>query len=235
MGIFDAFSNHDANIAAQQQAAGIAAGKDQATAAINKGSGDLTTQYTAALQPFLQNQTTANQGTTALGNALGLNGEAGNAAATTAFQNNPGYKFALDQGTQNVDRNQAAAGMLASGNTDKAVADYTTGLANQGWNQYITNLLPYLGASQGAAGGIAAVDTGLGNQLNANQGSLANLDYTAATGIGNANANATLANYTASQNALGAIQSGVTDFTKLLGMFMPSAGATAAPGGPSPS
>lgn len=194
-------------------------GLTNATGAINQGSTDLTNQYTSALQPFLANQQTAGAGTTALSNALGLNGASGNAAATAAFQNNPGYQFALNQGTENVKRQQASTGALDSGNTDKAIADYTTGLANQGWGQYVQSLQPFLGASQNAASGIAGVDTGLGTQLNANQGSLAGLNWNAATGIGNAQANAELAKYTASQNMWGGIQAGIGDISKLAGMF----------------
>ena len=90
------------------------------------------------------------------------------AQATQAFQNTPGYQFQLQQGTQNVDRNQAAAGMLGSGNTDAAVSNYTTGLANQSWNQYLQNLQPYLGAAQGAAGGIGNLFSQLGQGINQN-------------------------------------------------------------------
>jgi hypothetical protein len=39
---------------------------------INQGTGALNTNYTAALQPYMQNYNTANAGSTALGNVLGL-------------------------------------------------------------------------------------------------------------------------------------------------------------------
>jgi hypothetical protein len=48
-------------------------------------------------------------------NSLGLNGPEGNAAALGAFQNGPGFNYALDQANQNVLRNRAALGGVASG------------------------------------------------------------------------------------------------------------------------
>ena len=58
------------------------------------------------------------------------------------------------------------------------------------------------GASNAAAGGIAGVNTGLGNQTNANYTNLANLNYGADTSIGNANASAALANQSMDMNLL---------------------------------
>lgn len=89
-------------------------------------------------------------------NALGLNGADGNAAATDAFQAGPGYQFALDQGTQAALRGASSAGMLNSGNTLTALAQYGQGLANQeygGWLDRLSGLSGQgLNAAQGQAG-----------------------------------------------------------------------------------
>lgn len=118
------------------------------------------------------------------------------------FQAGPGYTFARDQGIEGVNRSQAAQGMLASGNTDKAVADYTTGLANQNWQQYVQNLQPYLGQQTQAGGQIAATDASLGGLQNSNYGQQASMAYGTQTGIGNANANRDLSKLNASANGI---------------------------------
>lgn len=204
--IFDIFTNKDAEAAAADQIAGLNRGYTSASNAINTGSNDLTNYYTAALQPFLTNYGQAQQGTTQLDNALGLNGGAGNAAATAAaYASNPAYQFQLQQGTQNVLRNAAQTGTLASGATLNALQNQGQGLANSTYQQYVQNLMPFLNQSNVAAGGIANVNTGLGNALNANQGSLANLGWQYNTGTGNAQANAQLAQNQANSNIWGGI------------------------------
>jgi hypothetical protein len=212
MGIFDditgLFTGSNSQAAAQAQIAGINAGLTSATNAINTGSQDLTTNYTAALQPYLQNYNQATQGTNAYASALGLNGGAAGAqAAAAAYASNPAYQFQLQQGTQNVLRNAAQTGTTASGATLSALQTQGQGLANSTYQQYVQNLQPFLNQANTAASGIGSTYTGLGNQLNANQGSLANLNYTAATGIGNANANADLALNSAGANSLNALLS----------------------------
>jgi len=208
-GLFDIFSNTNAQDAANAQIAGLNSGYGMATSAINQGSADLTNyfgnannaltgnyanalqslmsgtgqaagalqsgtgqaagalsgNYMAALQPFLQNYGQAQQGTNALGNVLGLNGQAGNNSAMAALQNSPGYQFTLDQGSQNVMRNAAQTGTLNSGATLNALQQQGQGAAQQNYNSYVSQLQPYLSASNAAAGGINSTMTGLGSGL----------------------------------------------------------------------
>jgi len=164
----------------------------QARDAINSlygsGANALTQNFTAGLAPFLQNYSNAAQGQTALGNALGLNGPAGNAAATQAFQNNPGYQFQLQQGNNAILAAQAAGlnGGLMSGNTLKALSDYNQGLAGTSWNNYVSNLQPYLGAASNAASGImsgfGSLGSGLAN-LFTGQGGILNQNLTGQGGL----------------------------------------------------
>lgn len=169
-------------------------GYNTATGAVNSGTnqaaGALQGNYSAALQPYLQNYGQAQQGTTALANALGLNGGAGNAAATAAaYASNPAYQFDLNQGLQNVLRNAAQTGTLASGATLNALQQQGQGLANNTYQQYVSNLQPYLNQSNAAASGINSTLTGLGNNLSSLYSgagtNLANL----ATGTGSSLAN----------------------------------------------
>lgn len=113
--------------------------------------------------------------TNMLMNALGVNGTAGNKAATDAFQAGPGYEFQLNQGLDAINRRRAAGGMLDSGNADTDAMTYATGLANQSYNGWLGNLggfiSPELSATQGAAAGRAS---GYGSLANLYQTDAAN-------------------------------------------------------------
>jgi len=213
---FDIFGTGDQRQAANDQISGINQGYSQLSDLFGQGRGALSTNYAQALQPFTQNYSQANQGTTQLGNLLGLNGASGGATAQKTLENMPGYQFALGQGSQNVLRNQAATGQLNSGATDVALQNQGQGMASQNYNNYVSQLLPFLNASNSAAGGIAGVNTGLGNQLNANLTNQGNAAYGAQTSIGNANANADLAGLTASSNLMGALGGGLKMGASLL-------------------
>jgi Chaperone of endosialidase len=222
MGLFDIFSSNDAQQAASAQTAGIQQGYNQLSGLYNQGRGALTTNYTAGLQPFQQNYATATQGTNALGNALGLNGAAGNAAAQQAFFNNPGYQFQLNQGDAAINAQAAATGYNNSGNQLIDLSKFNQGLANTSWNQYLSNLQPYLGYSTANASGIGGLYSGLGNQLAGSYGTQGNAAYGAQTSIGNANANADLAGLTASGNEWGAILGGLGLGANLYGSYQKS-------------
>ena len=190
-GLFDPFTGQSGKDAANAQIGGITAGYNTASGALNQGNTALTTNYANALAPFTQNYGTATKGVGALTDALGITGDPSQVQAKLAAT--PGYQFTLNQGNENVLRNQARTGALNSGATNLDLQAQGQGLANQTYQQYVSNLQPFLGASNSAAGGIAGVNQNLGNALNANANTQAQLGYTAATGVGNANANADLA------------------------------------------
>lgn len=231
MGLFDAvtgfFDGSTAQTAANQQVAGLNAGYGQASDLLGQGRGALTTNFTNALQPLQTNFNTANAGQNAYANATGVNGPAGNATALANFQAGPGYQYQLQQGTENELRNQSRTGAVNSGQTQADLQTIGQGQANQGWQQYIQNLQPFLGGAATAASGIAGVDTGLGTGLNASLGNQAQLAQTTQTGIGNANANATLAQNSGVANLLGLGMNGLRLGASALpgvGSMMPSFG-----------
>jgi hypothetical protein len=87
-------------------------------------------------------------------NSLGLNGPEGNQAAIGAYQQSPGYGFALDQANQNVLRNGAATGNLNSGATGMALSDRARELQNLDYGNWQSRLqgLDVLPAATGQAG-----------------------------------------------------------------------------------
>lgn len=97
---------------------------------------------------------------------------------------------------------------------------YGNGLAQQNYQQYVSNLQPYLGASNTSATGIAAADSGLATGLNSNLMGQAGLNYQGQTGMGDAQASADLAKYNASGNMFGALMNGANLASKALPFLM---------------
>lgn len=214
MGIFDAFSGDAGRQAAADQQAHLKQGYSDLSGQFDQGRGDLRTSYGAALQPFQQNYTATAGGQQAYGDATGANGGAGYDRAVSQFRTSPGYQFSLDQGSENVMRNAARTGSLAGGGTQIDLQKLAQGTADQQWQGYVGNLLPYLGAANSAAGGVAGVNTGLGNQLNASRTTQGNAAYGTEAGIGNAAAQGDMADYNASQNLWNTAIGGATAAAK---------------------
>jgi hypothetical protein len=204
---FDIFSNDDAQAAADAKKAGLRAGYDQASGLFGQGRDALNVNYGNAAKPFQALFDQSQKGAGAYGDASGANGADGYARAKTNFQANPGYQFQLDQGLQAIDRGAASRGMVTSGNTLQAEQQFGTGLANQSWKDYMGALQPFLGQGTSAAGGLGAINAGLGNSLNSSYGNQGNLAYQTEVGIGNAQSAAELAKYDASQNLWGGLSS----------------------------
>lgn len=205
MGLFDIFSDKPARDAANDQIAGLNSAYNVASGDINSAIGAIDTNYTAALKPYMANYDTANAGTTQLGNVLGLNGQGGSDAALMALRNTPGYKFQQQTLDDTTNAAAAANGTLNSGNQLLALNKVNQGLADTTYNNYVSQLQPYLSASNASAGGIAGVKTGQGNATAGQYDQRAQLGYQTQTGIGNANANADLAKYNTSGNIWNAI------------------------------
>jgi hypothetical protein len=162
------FGNNTGGAAAALQAALLQQqGVQQANNALQTGANNATADFaTNYYTPYTQTGTNAN---TMYANALGLNGASGNTAATSAFQTSPGYNFAVQQGTQALDRSAAGAGNFGSGNAAVALQNYGQGMANQQYNNWLSNLQGLgqegLAAATGQTGreqSLANIQTGLG-------------------------------------------------------------------------
>lgn len=204
MGIFDAFSPDDAQQAAADQKASIQAGTTQASNLLNTGLNTSTGQFTQGVQPFLTNYATTNAGQQAYANAVGANGAAGSQQAMANFEQDPGYQYRLQQGTENYMRNAAATGALGSGGTAAGITKLGSDLANQGWQTYVNNLSPFINASTQNAAGVQQGYNAMGTNTAQNYGQQASLQYAGNVAQGNAQAASDMAPYQASQNILGA-------------------------------
>lgn len=205
MGLFDIFGTGDQTAAANAQINGINSGLSTLDSNVANGSSAITNNFSSALLPFMQNYSQDQGGVNALLDATGANGANGNVRATQAFNNNPGTQVATQRGDAAIQAQNAATGGTGSGNEATALSQFNNNTTQTGFSNYVNSLQPFLGASNSAATGIAGVDTGMGNALNANDVLMGNAAYGADTSIGNANANKDLAGLNASANSLGAI------------------------------
>ncbi len=114
------------------------------------------------------------------------------------FQSDPGYQFQLNQGNQAIQRSAAAQGGLLSGAAAKAIAGYTTNLANTTYGDAYNR---YLQTSNQQFGQLASVANMGQNATNATVGVGQNTANQVSQGITGA-ANATAAGEVGASNAL---------------------------------
>ena len=100
-----------------------------------------------AVSPFQQAGTAAQ---TQLSSLLGLSGN-DNEEILAQLQSTPGYQYRLNQGTQALERSQAARGNLLSGRAVQEAQQLGQGLAEQSYNDYVKQLQQQAG--QGLAAG----------------------------------------------------------------------------------
>jgi hypothetical protein len=124
------------------------------------GSKDALAQAKAEYNPYA---TTGTGALTMLGNAYGLNGAAGNAAASSAFTTAPGYQQGIDAGLTAINRRRAAGGMLDSGNADLDALTFAQNGQNQQYQNWLTGLTGLSNTGLTAASGQSGVDTNLAN------------------------------------------------------------------------
>lgn len=121
----------------------ISEGRTQGLSSLGQGYDTARTEYQGASDRY---QPWTDAGTKALStyqDSLGQNGAEGNANAVAQFQASPGYQYQVDQATDAVARKASALGALGSGNTQAAITDRASQLANQeygGWQDRLNGL-----------------------------------------------------------------------------------------------
>lgn len=82
----------------------------------------------------------AGTGSGAISNMLGLNGSAAGSQAFDNYKNSSNYNFIQDQGVRGITSSNAAKGLLGSGSTLRGIADYSSNLAGNFLNNYMSQL-----------------------------------------------------------------------------------------------
>lgn len=219
MGLFtDLFSTAPAQAAADAQKAGLTAANTNSSADLTAGQTGADALYGKAQGAYGGLVASTGAGSNAYADATGVNGADGLARAKTTFQANPGYSGGLTTGIDQVNRTAAARGDLGGGNTSADEIKFASDYDANKYGNYVSSLAPYLGANSNAVSGQAgAYGTQAGADLGV-AGLKATNDYNTASGIGNANAQAALAPYSASSNFWGALTGGANMLLKASGV-----------------
>jgi hypothetical protein len=102
-----------------------------------------------------------------LASARNIYGELQNGPTQAQLEATPGYKFTLQQGLESVQNSAAARGLGSSGAALKGAATYTTGLANQ---TYQNQFQDQMGVAQGYQNNATGDINQASNYLNQGQG-----------------------------------------------------------------
>lgn len=117
--------------------------------------------------------------------SLGVNGPEGNTRATGAFQAGPGYRYAVDQSLDGINRHAAASGISAGGNTLAALSDRAGNMANQEYGNWQGKLGGLISPEEAAVAGMAGADTNRANVLRGTGQDIAGLGTSTTNGIVN--------------------------------------------------
>jgi hypothetical protein len=174
-------------------AAGTAYAGHEAAGATRDASNAAVSEQQAALQQQAQlSQPYRDVGTAAIPqyeNLLGIGPNANSQTIQQALAATPGYQFTQQQGQQGI-LNAASASGGVSGNTLTALDRYNTGLADQTYQNALSNAQGAVGMGQAAAAGQAQNVGNAANNISSNlinQGNnLANIDIGTAAGISKA-------------------------------------------------
>ena len=104
----------------------------------------------------------------------------------SAFFNSPGYQFALQQGTQAINRGASARGNIYAPNTLMDINNYAQGQAATRYNDYVNQLLQMAGLGSAAVNGTAQAGTTMAANIGAGLMSTGNANASGALGSANA-------------------------------------------------
>lgn len=231
MGLFtDLFSTAPAEKAAADKTAAINTGLTTANSALDTGQAQANPLYGQASSAFSTLGSKFGAGQDAYNDATGVNGQAGIDRAGSTFKSLPGYSGGLTTGIDQVNRTAASRGMLAGGNTSADEIKFASDYDANKYGNYVSSLAPNLaGATSATAGNAGVLTTQAAGDLGV-ANTRANLGYTGNAAIGDAQASADMAPYSASQNFWGALTGGANMALKASGMggYAPSTAKAAA-------
>lgn len=146
------------------------------------------------LQPFIN---TGTEAASKISKLQGLDGGSPSSMQST-LESLPGYQFTNTQGLKSTQNSATARGLGVSGAAQKGAASYSTGLANQYYNNLLTGLQSTENTGANAAAGLGTDATNTGSSMGQNT-----------IGAGNARAASDIATGSAIGNAASGIPNGL--------------------------
>ena len=188
MSLMDLFNNNAQLQAAGTIGAGIQQGERQALPLLSRrhrrNCSNTVSKRCSLLE---QNFSTLTAGANQLGNLLGLGGRAGSQRAQQTLQGLPGYQASLGAANAGSAAAQAASGGTGSGNAIIAGAEYSAqNVADTNYNNYVSQLQPFLTGMQNVGGQIANTNMGIGQGVAGGNYNIGNMFYGGATSAANA-------------------------------------------------
>lgn len=111
----------------------------------SENSSQQTSQSYNQAYPFLQGALgdqvgNAGKGSDVIASLLGLGGSEDQSAAFNRFKDSSGYNFIQNEGVRGINANNASRGLLSSGSALKGISQYSSNLASNFLNSYLSNL-----------------------------------------------------------------------------------------------
>jgi hypothetical protein len=210
----DLFTNDNEEEAARQKAAGLKAGQAAAGSELDAGFNNASGYYGKATDAFSGLMERGNRGYDTYLDATGVNGADGIGRAGDLYRSLPGYNAGQTMGLDLLERRAAARGDLGGGNTSADTIKFASDYDSTKYKDFLAGLMPNLGVASGATAGTAGIYGQQGNLAADIGGKKAQYGYGTETGIGNANAEATMANENSSKNFWGALMGGANLLAK---------------------
>lgn len=143
------------------------------------------------------------------------------------LQQTPGYQFTLNQGLNTVNNQLAAKGLNLSGAQAKGIAQYTTGLADQTYQQQYQNALQNFMTNYGVQSDMYNRLAGIAGLGQSSAAGVGNAGLQTASNVGNfltSGANASAAGTIGAANAIGGGLNSISQGAGLYGLLGGGAG-----------
>lgn len=218
MGLFDLltapFNSDNEEEAARQKAAGLTAGKTEAYGQLDAGYNTASGLYDQARVPFSDLYAKGSKGYDTFLDATGVNGAEGIGRAGDLYRSLPGYSAGRDMGIDDLERRAAARGQLGGGNTSADTIKFASDYDSTKYKDFLSSLSGNAGVATSAAAGQGQLYGQQAGLAGAIGGQKAKYGYGTETGIGNANAEATMAAEQSSANFWSALMGGANALAK---------------------
>lgn len=215
--ITDPFNSDNEEEAARQKQAGLRAGQSSANTALDAGFDKATGYFDRALVPFSDLYAKGSKGYDTYLDATGVNGAEGIARAGDLYKSLPGYSAGQTTGLDLLERRAAARGDLGGGNTSADTIKFASDYDSTKYKDFLASLAGNAGVASGAASGQGAILGQEGNLAAGIGAKKADYGYKTETGIGNADAEATMAAENSASNFWSALMGGANLATKAFG------------------
>lgn len=187
MGIFDLFTGQPAKDAAAKNAELLRANQASGTSTLQQGQTNSIGALDSAKGAYAPLASKYGAATNLGLDALGVNGADGNTRAVDAFRAGPGYRYAVDQSLDAINRAGSVGGGGLNGNTLAALSDRAGNMADQEFGSWRNTLNGYVSPELQATSGMANADTNKAGIYTGTANSIANLGTNTTNGITNQN------------------------------------------------